>query len=181
MHLQLVDLDTDLVAAWAEAFRPFPEVTVRQADLLAVAENAVVSPANGFGFMDGGIDRAYTDFFGGQIEVRVREAIARRPEGHLPVGASLVVRTGHPRIPYLIVAPTMLMPEAVSEEHCYRAMRAVLRLVGQFPEVGRAVFCPGLGTGVGMVPPRSAAREMARAYGDWSRAGEHADPPPGKP
>jgi O-acetyl-ADP-ribose deacetylase (regulator of RNase III) len=169
MHLYLADLDPALVAAWFEAFQPFPEVTISQADLLAVAENAVVSPANSFGFMDGGIDRAYTDFFGRQLERRVQEAIARRPEGHLPVGASLVVRTDNSRIPYLIVAPTMLLPEAVSEDHCYRAMRAILRVAAGLPEVGRAVFCPGLGTGVGMVAPRMAAREMAEAYSDWRR------------
>ena len=40
--------------------------------------------------------------------------IPRRPEGHLPVGASLVVRTGHERIPHLIVAATMLSPETAS-------------------------------------------------------------------
>jgi O-acetyl-ADP-ribose deacetylase (regulator of RNase III) len=169
MRLSLVDLDCVLVTAWVEAFQSFPEVTIQQSDLLAVAENTVVSPANGFGFMDGGIDRVYADFFGRQVEVRVMEAIARRPEGHLPVGASLVVRTGHPRIPYLIVAPTMILPEAVNEDHCYRAMRAVLRLASQLPDVGREVFCPGLGTGVGMVPPQSAAKEMARAYSDWRR------------
>ena len=43
------------------------------------------------------------DFFGSQLQERVQDAIARRPGGHLPVGASLVVRTGHGRIPFLIV------------------------------------------------------------------------------
>jgi O-acetyl-ADP-ribose deacetylase (regulator of RNase III) len=170
VQLNLVDLDPVLVAAWGEAFRPFPEVTVRQADILAVAENAVVSPANCSGFMDGGIDRAYLACFGQQLQLRVQDAIARRPEGHLPVGASLVVRTGHSRIPYLVVAPTMLLPEAVGEDHCFRAMRAVLRLAGRYPEVSKNVFCPGMGTGVGMVPPELAAREMARAYGHWKEA-----------
>jgi O-acetyl-ADP-ribose deacetylase (regulator of RNase III) len=170
MDLHLVDLDPDVVAAWGEAFRPFPEVTVRLADPLAVAENAVVSPANAAGFMDGGLDQALVDFFGRQVQLRVREAIDRRPEGHLPVGAGLVVPTGHRRIPYLIVAPTMLSPEFVPDDHCFRAMRAVLRLAGQHPEVGRLVFCPGLGTGVGGVAPEAAAREMARAYGVWKNA-----------
>jgi O-acetyl-ADP-ribose deacetylase (regulator of RNase III) len=167
VRLHLVDLDPALVAAWAEAFRPFPEVTDRRADLVAVAENAVVSPANGYGFMDGGIDRTYLDFFGGDLQVRVQNVIARRPEGYLPVGASLVVRTGHARIPYLVLAPTMVLPEAVDASHSCRALRAVLRLAGRDPEVGRAVFCPGLGTGVGGVDPGTAAVQMARAYGDW--------------
>ncbi len=170
MRLYLVDADAAVASALRKAFRPFAEVTVSCGDLLAVAHNAVVSPANAHGFVDGGIDAAYRDFFGAAVEARVREAIGRRPEGYLPLGATLVVRTGHTNIPYLIVAPTMLGPEAIERANCYRAMRAVLRLAASQEEVGRAVFCPGLGTGVGGVPVEEAAEEMARAYGDWRKA-----------
>lgn len=71
---------------------------------------------------------------------------------------------------FLIVAPTMPAPEMVSADHSYRAMRAVLRVAGESPEVSREVFCPGLGTGVCGVAPVSAAREMAQAYADWKEA-----------
>ncbi|NBV20632.1 MAG: AraC family transcriptional regulator [Proteobacteria bacterium] len=170
MRLRLVDHDGELVAAWTKAFRQFPEVTIRQSDLLAVAANSVVSPANSYGFMDGGIDACYREFFGGEIERKVQEAIARRAEGCLPVGASLVVCTGHQRVPFLIVAPTMVMPEMVEPRSCYRAMRAVLRVAGANAEVGSEVFCPGLATGVGMVSAGDAATMMAEAYGDWKGA-----------
>jgi O-acetyl-ADP-ribose deacetylase (regulator of RNase III) len=170
MRLHLVDIRGELVSAWAEAFEPFPEVTIRQGDLLAIAQHCVVSPANGYGFMDGGIDAAYRAFFGARIERTVQDAIARRPEGHLPVGASLVVHTGHQRVPYLIVVPTMAVPEQVESSHCYRAMRAVLRFAGSDADVGRDVFCPGLATGVGMVPPDAAAAMMAEAYRDWKNS-----------
>src|SRR5438132_1770631 len=153
MQLHLVDLNEEMTEAWRKSFSRFPEVTVQQADLLEVAQNCVVSPANSYGFMDGGIDAAYCAFFGPEIERRVREAIARRPEGHLPVGAGLFVHTGHIRVPYLIVAPTMTVPESVYSKNCYRAMMAVMRIAGAEAEVGRDVYCPGLGTGVGMVPP----------------------------
>jgi O-acetyl-ADP-ribose deacetylase (regulator of RNase III) len=169
MRLYLVDADGTVAAALRDAFRPFPEVTVTLGDLLAIAENTVVSPANAYGFMDGGIDDAFRSFFGAAVEGRVRAAIGQRPEGHLPVGASVVVRTGSERIPYLIVAPTMLAPEPVDSRNCYRAMRAVLRVASAHEEVGRAVYCPGLGTGVGQVPPTEAAREMAEAYSDWKK------------
>jgi O-acetyl-ADP-ribose deacetylase (regulator of RNase III) len=169
MELHLVDFDPALVNAWRQAFAPFREVTVECGDLLSVARNTVISAANGYGFMDGGIDAAYTQFFGPGIEVAVRNAIDRRPEGYLPVGASIVVATRHPRIPYLLVAPTMLMPEAVPAQNCYRAMRAILRVAGRDPEVGRAIYCPGLGTGVGLVPPVEAAKQMASAFADWQR------------
>ena len=180
MRLHLVDADLTVASALREAFRPFPEVAVSHADLLAVAHNAVVSPANAFGFMDGGIDAASRNFFGAAAEERVQEAIGRRPEGYLPVGASLVVRTGHATIPYLVVAPTMLAPEAIESMNCYRAMRAVLRVAASHDEIGRAVFCPGMGTGVGGVPAEVAAQEMARAYSEWREAAEQGAPAEGR-
>src|SRR5207249_1760867 len=125
-----VDCSAKIFTAWKKAFGLFPEVSVKHANILDVAEHCLVSPANSYGFMDGGIDAAYRVFFGGQIERTVQDAIKQRPEGHLPVGSSLVVRTGHARVPFLIVAPTMVMPEAVESRNCYRAMRAVLRIAG---------------------------------------------------
>jgi O-acetyl-ADP-ribose deacetylase (regulator of RNase III) len=169
MQLHLVDLDPAVVAAWRAAFAPFPQITIARADLLAIARNAVVSPANGYGFMDGGIDAAYVRFFGPALESAVRDRIAARPEGHLLVGASLIVDTHHPRIPYMIVAPTMLMPEPIPPLNCYRAMRAILRTAARDPNVARALYCPGLGTGVGLVPPKESAQQMAQAYADWHR------------
>lgn len=170
--LHLVDIQPEYAAALKRAFDGHENVTVTCADILTVAEKAVVSPANSYGFMDGGIDQAYFDFFGPDVERRVQEAIALRPEGHLPVGASLTVATGHPRVPYLIVAPTMTMPEMTTADASYRAMRAVLREVTRIPDLLHTVYCPGLATGVGAVPPNEAAAAMAEAYGDWLGAAE---------
>ena len=120
--------------------------------------------------MDGGIDAEYSSFFGPQVQAAVQEAINRRPEGYLPVGASLAVRTGHARIPFLIVAPTMHTPEEVPSTNCYRAMRAVLRLIAAEPALGTEVFCPGLATGTGHVPPAEAAQQIFQAYMDSLRS-----------
>lgn len=179
MNLHLIDFSGHLVKAWGEAFVAFPEVTIQRGDLLAVAKNCVVSPANSYGFMDGGIDADYCMFFGYEIQRKVQEAVIRRPEGHLPAGASLVVCTGHQQVPFLIVAPTMVVPEPVESINCYRAMRAILRVATG--EVGRAVYCPGLATGVGRVPPKSAAAMMAQAYRDWKGSAEPGAPPNGSP
>lgn len=166
IELVLVDVVPDLVACWKQAFQPFPEVAILHDHILTVAENALVSPSNSYGFMDGGIDQQYLDYFGLELQTRVMQAIARRREGYLPVGASLIVATSHAHIPYLIVAPTMTIPEPVDPSHSYRALAAALRVAQQHPSMQR-VFCPGLGTGVGQVPYESAAQEMAAAYCDW--------------
>jgi hypothetical protein len=83
VRLHLVDINEDLVEAWRDAFKEFPNVTIQQANLLAAVEHCVVSPANSYGFMDGAIDAAFRAFFGGEIELKVRASIARRPEGML--------------------------------------------------------------------------------------------------
>lgn len=170
-ELHLVDADPDVVIALAAEFARFTEVRVLQGDLLACSQHAIVSPANSDGFMDGGIDRAIASFFGSRVERRVREAIARRPEGHLPVGASIALPTGHDRIPYLVVAPTMRTPEQVGAENSYRALRAVLRLCSKERLLAGPVYCPGLTTGVGGVALGEAAAAMARAYKDWLLSG----------
>src|SRR5262249_8706315 len=116
VRLHFVDLDCDLIDALRTAFEGISDVTCASGDILEVAHPALVSPPNSYGFMDGGIDAAYSAFFGPALQIAVQEAINRRPEGCLPVGASLAVRTGHVQIPFLIVAPTMEMPEEASVE-----------------------------------------------------------------
>jgi O-acetyl-ADP-ribose deacetylase (regulator of RNase III) len=166
-ELVLVDQEGPMVAAWRTAFAPFPEVAILHADMLAVAENTVVSPANSYGYMDGGIDRAYIAHFGTHLQATVSEAITRCPEGSLSVGASLVVPTGHLRIPYLIVSPTMTLPGPIRAVNCYYAMRSTLQLAARHIGTITRVFCPGFGTGVGQVAFLDAAREMALAYQHW--------------
>ena len=167
MKLHLVDINPRLVNAWRRSFAEHPEVEVGCADILSVAEHCIVSPANSHGYMDGGIDLHYRNYFGGSIERTVRDAIGRRPEGVLPVGAALAIRTGDSRIPFMIVAPTMEMPESVPAQHCSRAMWAILRTLDRNPEINGSVYCPGLATLTGRVDPSEAAEHMASAYRDW--------------
>jgi O-acetyl-ADP-ribose deacetylase (regulator of RNase III) len=168
LKLHLIDSDLDVTSELQRAFSRFDEVDVRHGDLLALAEECVVSPANSFGFMDGGFDRELYSFFGPAIESRVQDAINRRPEGHLPIGASLVVRTGHSRVPFLLVAPTVTLPEQTDPTNAYRAMRAILRIARAESAFFSHVFCPGLATGVGGVTLSEAADQMARAYNDFT-------------
>lgn len=166
VRLHLIDSNPEVASALQTAFAAFPGVETLCGNLLAHAVGCVVSPANSYGFMDGGFDKVLYGFFGPEIQVRVQEAIIRRPEGHLPIGSALLVATGHRRIPLLLVAPTMILPGEVAALNAYRAMRAVLRTASR--EAGRIsrLYCPGLATGVGGVDASEAAMEMARAYQD---------------
>lgn len=167
MKLFLVDLNPDLVGAWDKIFNGAREVTALCGDILALAENTIVSPANSYGFMDGGIDMAYTDHFGLRPQTEIQKQIALREEGYLPVGAAVFVETGNPRVPYMISAPTMETPGAVSAANAFFAMSAVLQAAARHRDVVTSVYCPGLATGIGQVSPKRAAEEMAKAYFKW--------------
>jgi O-acetyl-ADP-ribose deacetylase (regulator of RNase III) len=162
MELHLVDMDQELVDIWGVHFQQFQNVYIACSDILDVAENTIVSPANSYGYMDGGIDAQYVKFFGYSIQEKVRHAISLRVDGYLPVGSALLVETGHTRISYLITAPTMLGLGQVPAPNSFFAMAAVLKIVHEHRDKISKVFCPGLGTGVGGVPPEMAAEEMAK-------------------
>jgi hypothetical protein len=65
LTIHLRDINAALVAAWERAFADAPDVIVTRGDLLEHAADAVVSPANSFGYMDGGIDLVYSMFSAG--------------------------------------------------------------------------------------------------------------------
>jgi O-acetyl-ADP-ribose deacetylase (regulator of RNase III) len=167
MELWLIDLNLELVDAWKRTFSGLSNVFFQHGDILSMAENAIVSPANSFGLMDGGIDRDYSNRFGLGMQNRVFEAIAERPEGKLPVGAAVVIETGDAKIPWLVCAPTMVTPGPVPKSHAFFAMAAALT-AAQRHQIQK-LFCPGLATGIGCVPPEEAAAEMAAAYRKWLR------------
>ncbi len=165
MELVFIDTSSDVCDAIKSEFASINKVDVLCGDILEYATGCVVSPANSYGFMDGGIDRCYVEYFGQGLADKVREIISHRPEGYLPVGASIIINTYHNAIPWMIIAPTMITPELVEATNAYRALRAVLRIARQ--ESIDKVYCPGLTSGVGCVPPDQAAEQMRQAYEDW--------------
>ena len=70
----------------------------------------MVSAANSFGLMDGGVDAAITAFFGTQLQTRVQNHILREYLGEQPVGTAFVIETGDNNHPWLVHAPTMRVP-----------------------------------------------------------------------
>jgi O-acetyl-ADP-ribose deacetylase (regulator of RNase III) len=180
MNLILAATDPKLADAWAKECGDLAGVRVHRGSIFEVECDAVVSPANSYGFMDGGIDAPYVARFGAGVQDRVRLAILNRHHGELLVGAADIVETGHARPPYLITAPTMRVPMVLAKDtvNPYLATRAVLLLVrhGVFSEGPHAgqliaehiltIAFPGMGTGVGRVPPAIAARQMRSAIED---------------
>ncbi len=152
---------------WRTQFAGAADVDVVEADICEVDCDAVVSPANSFGFMDGGLDYRLSERFGWGLQERLQRLVAARPLGELLVGEALVVPTGDARVPWLISAPTMRVPMRLARSvNAYLATKAALvAALGhrEQPPI-RTVAIPGLGTGSGGLDPETAARQMAAAY-----------------
>jgi O-acetyl-ADP-ribose deacetylase (regulator of RNase III) len=169
LRLSLGDRSRRVAAALADAFAGAGAVEVVEGDLLDLSCDAIVSPANSFGDMSGGIDKAIDDFHSGVAQSAVRSAIAEQFLGELPVGAALVVELPARRFPFVVAAPTMRIPGSVSGTiNAYLAMRAALVAVLRYNALGGrpigSLAVPGLGTGVGGLDAAEAAEQMREAY-----------------
>jgi O-acetyl-ADP-ribose deacetylase (regulator of RNase III) len=171
--------ETELADAWKRFCGDLECVSIYRGSILDVSCDAVVSLANSFGFMDGGIDLIYSRYFGWHVQKRLQNAIATKHHGELLLGSAEIVETDNPRISYVIAAPTMRVPTILKDSvNPYLAARAALLLIkhGIFSEgilAGEAiadaiqtVAFPGLGTGVGRVEPYTCAHQMRSAIED---------------
>ena len=173
MKLYLRDIQEEMVDAWSEWFKDVKDVEVSCGDILELEADAVVSPANSWGFLDGGIDAAYRDFFGEELEKRLRTELKERYDSELPVGQAVIIPTEHPKIKWFISAPTMRIPQAVhNTPNAYLAFRAALRKIRELNGLVEinSVLCPGLCTAIGCMPFKTAAKQMFFAYyTNWLR------------
>ena len=189
MEVILSAVDKELVDAWQSICSGLDCVSIHQGSIFEVPCDAVVSPANSFGFMDGGIDALYSRHFGWHIQDRLQQLIRERHHGELLVGIAEIVETGDKQTPFVVAAPTMRVPTIlVDSVNPYLAARAALLLIkhGRFPtgdrvgmpisEAVRTVAFPGLGTGVGRVSPATCAKQIHAAINEV--VGGEAEFPP---
>lgn len=177
------DLSNGMVEAWKYSFSDVEDVEISRGDIFdGTSADAIVSPANSFGFMNGGIDGVYTARFGPGLQERLQEILRSSHDGELPVGQAQVVRISKDDdFSYLVSAPTMRVPGDVSmTPNAYLAFRAVIRVVKNHNALVAAlesqgvdtqgfkriatVLCPGLGTAVGSMPFDKCAAQMRAAY-----------------
>lgn len=194
LNVILVAADDGLFGSWERFCGELEGITVRRGSILDTEADALVSPANSFGFMDGGLDGLYTMHFGTGVQQRLQEAIVCRHYGELLVGEAEIVETGHRRHPFVISAPTMRVPMRLPSDtvNPFLAARAVLLLIrfGTFAQGSHAgepvrdhvhsVAFPGLGTGVGGVGPGTCAHQVRAALDEvllsnWSFPDSWAD------
>ena len=170
LRLILVDPNPAFCSALALCFQGFSQCEIVTGYFEDLPEfDCMVSAANSFGLMDGGIDAAIIAFFGEQLQKRVQKRILEEYLGEQPVGTSFVIETNHPRHPYLAHTPTMRIPMPIGRtDYVYLAMWAMLLAVRKHNREAEhkihTVACPGLGTGIGTMEFSEAARQMSLAY-----------------
>lgn len=166
MQIILVDRSEAMLQAWEYYFSGQKDVTISLGDITTIDCDAVVSPANSFGFMDGGLDRALSEHFGWDLQERLQKQIKESPEGELLIGQSILLETFNKQTPYLISAPTMRVPmdfNINTSINAYLAMKAVLIRAKNTKAIS-SVAVPGLCTGSGKMDKKIAARQMFQAY-----------------
>ena len=175
MNIVLADIEGNLISAWNDIASNNSNITTYQGSIFEVECDALVSPANSFGFMDGSLDFAISEFFGWHVQDRLQEIIKSKHSGELLVGQAEVVPTDHASIPYVISAPTMRVPMDVrGTANPYLAIRGVLLAVkhGVFKDGTpvkdriKTIAFPGMGTGVGQITPTVFAKQMKQAVED---------------
>ena len=175
MNLIFCDINENLIESLHKYFKQDPNIKIVHGSIFDVDCDAIVSPANSYGFMDGCLDLRISQFFGWHVQEKLQEIIKEKHHGELLVGCAEIVETNHDLIPYVISAPTMRVPMILKGSvNIYLATRAVLILVkyGKFSdgtfinEKVKSIAFPGMGTGVGRVPYDICALQMRRAVED---------------
>lgn len=128
------------------------------------SRSAVVSPANSWGNLDGGIDSIYNKkmpYLQQELWEAIRQGGKRTNSGlpFLPVGCAIAL-TLHPVI--FISAPTMFVPgSVVGSRNAFYAMYAAL-CAANGAQVEK-LYVPMMCTGVGNVQPSDALWQMTGA------------------
>ncbi|EOF5816455.1 macro domain-containing protein [Salmonella enterica] len=165
-----------MAAAFEYHFHNTENVEIIRRPFETVPEfDCMVSAANSFGLMDGGVDGAITAYFGTQLQKRIQQHILSEYLGEQPVGTAFVTETGNSQHPWLVHAPTMRVPLIIDgTDAVYNATRAALLAIfqhnksaGEDRKIESVVF-PAMGAGCGQVPPDSVARQMKLAWESFS-------------
>jgi O-acetyl-ADP-ribose deacetylase (regulator of RNase III) len=164
IQIYLIDKNIQMCNYWKLFFRDCPYVSIYNGDFFSMPTDCLVSPANSFGFMDGGLDYAISMQLGWKVQEKLQKQIQEKYDGELLVGQAELVETDNEIVPFIISAPTMRVPLIIKDTpNVYLASRAVFLLVKKESRI-KTITMSGLGTGVGQMPYDVCAKQMRVAY-----------------
>lgn len=137
-------------------------IVAKIGDITKISCDAIVNPANSFGYMGGGVAGAIKRIGGTVIE---NEAVIKAP---IDVGSAVVTTAGTLPCKYIIHAPTMERPAMrIGIENVKKATYAALKL-GENLKI-KSIVIPGMGTGVGGVSYVDAAKTMVAVAKEFEK------------
>lgn len=141
-----------------------PTFEWHEGDPLAFDIDAVVSPANTAGIMNGGYDAVLRRFFGNTLEYRVRMSLKENP---IAVGEARAIQTVNQKIKWLIVAPTVRVATDGLGSHSSVAYRCAYNsVICAFKAGADKLGMTGLGTGAGGLEIRKTIRQQCDGIED---------------
>ncbi len=128
---------------------------IKKGNILEEECQAIVCPANSFGYMRGGLSQAIRIAGGDSIEDEVKK---RAP---IAIGDAVVTSAGNLKAKFIIHSPTMSLPLGpTSKENVKKAVKAALNCALNH-EISSLVL-PAMGTGTGWLPYSDAAEVELR-------------------
>jgi O-acetyl-ADP-ribose deacetylase (regulator of RNase III) len=173
------------VAHHADLYRALlgdlPGISIVDGPLLeGCIADAVIAPTNSFGYLDAGIDAAFTRRFGRRLQRSLQERIGWEFEAELPVGEAVLLATGDISLPFVVAAPATHLPGAISTEPMiYRSIHAALRTVeranatGELPPI-ESVVMPDIASIVPGWDVESLVIQLRQAIEAWRIVSERA-------
>lgn len=164
MKIYLLDINKDMTDAWSEYFGIYDIEIINQDFVTFMNQHpdvdGIVSPANSFGLMDGGYDKAIIDYLGERAQTNVLTMLSNIYNGYQPVGTCLAV----PYDKYIILhTPTMRTPETIIDSRViYDCMHSCLLTAKQ--KDCKSIVIPAFGGLTGKVPCDVIAKMMFFAY-----------------
>ncbi|MDO5478506.1 MAG: macro domain-containing protein [Clostridia bacterium] len=166
MKIYLLDIEKLMILSWEKYFGKEKDVEIIHADFESFMKthkvDAVVSPANSFGLMDGGYDLAITDWFGESLQKKVQKYIIENYFGEQIVGTSFITDIPGSDV-RLIHTPSMRVPDIIEDASVvYQCMRSTLMTA--LKNGVEIIVIPAFGCGTGMLKEDDVARMMYFAY-----------------
>jgi len=129
--------------------------------------NVLVSPANSYGIMTGGIDRDIVEMYPmviDNVNAKINQSSDFDSGGRkiIPVGRCEAVSLNN-KDKIMLIAPTMFLPKNIEGTfNVFHAFSAILKLTDKLPK-NVLIACPCLGTGVGGLSGTKSAMQILRA------------------
>ena len=177
-RIYLLDIDKEMTRAFCRHFDGIDGVETVQADFgLFMRDHpevdGIVTPANSFGLLTGGFDKAVCAYFGEELQIAVRMKILTEWFGEQTVGTSMAVDIPGAQGKKLLHTPTMRKPSPIREHQVvYLCMRSAL-----MEAIRAGLTClvvPAFGGKAGQISPEVIAHNMRAA---WDQIQEQMETP----